>query len=229
MNTEPSFDFAIPKRSDEPIHSDLPTESPAKKKRGRPPKPKTPPNGLSATPDSDAFQDALSRITTKINSETNTINNSNTSTITKEEIEKGRVLCRIQRLYDYFPVLVDPKFTPSLSWSQSKLNDEYIRCQDQLKTKDCLPNMMRVDSLINGSLEQGFTLMGVDAKGLLAHSMSTQDLVMNELKELSVKYDTWLGQSVEFRYAMATLSRGMRFISMKSQAVGRGRRQPGRV
>lgn len=238
MSTEsepkPNFDFSLNKfleSADEVLVEPMtptPTEAP-KKKRGRPPKPKTPPmtppptkttNPLEtqSITSTEAFKDAVDRVTSRINTDTNKLNNTETPP-SKEEVEKSKVLSKINRLYNFFPHLVDPKIIPNLSWTITKLTDEYKRCREQLKTKDCLQNMKRLDLVLNAGLEYALIAVGMDARNLALHAATTQDDRMEELMELSVEYDNWLGQSLEFRYITSLLSGALQFIQIKKKST----------
>ena len=133
---------------------------------------------------------------------------------TPEAVQKQKLLNKIGRYYDYFPFLKEEapkKFT--MRDSVEALQEECRRCQAQLQNSQTLENIKALDILLNDVLERVAIGAGTPAHGLVYEAKRSRMVVDQELKELSIKYESWLTTGPELRYLFKTYSRFNMIVS----------------
>lgn len=140
---------------------------------------------------------------------------------TPEAVQKQKLLNRINRYYEYFPFLKEDspkKFI--LRDSLEALQEECKRCEAQLQNSQTLENIKSLDILFNDTIEHIAISMGTPAHGLVYEAKKSRMIVDQELKELSIKYESWLSTGPELRYLIKTYTRFKNVVNRNRGASG---------
>lgn len=128
---------------------------------------------------------------------------------TMETENKQRCINTINKYHRYFPQLQDSSSKKKWTVRQSldELKQEISRCQHELAADSALEDVMSAEIIFNGGIEWILTSMGIDVGGLAIEAKSSQDIVMDELKELSIKYEDFFASGPEWRYMVKFMRR----------------------
>jgi hypothetical protein len=133
-----------------------------------------------------------------------------------EELEKVDIFRKIQKYYEYFPEKVKPNKRLNVNSKLNTRQSELLRCESVMQTDGALDNVKTIDILFNYIIEQGLIQTGLPAQGLAKEAKESQEVVMQELKEMSIKYDWFFGSGPEWRYLMKLITRIYIVLSRKS-------------
>jgi hypothetical protein len=125
----------------------------------------------------------------------------------KEEEVKQGLMSKIGKYYEYFPNQITPNKKININCKIPALQAELERCARILTAEGCLENVKKVDIALAALTQVGLMKFGIPAQGLREEAKNTQDLVMQELKEFSIKYEYWFSAGPEWRYMMKVLTR----------------------
>lgn len=128
---------------------------------------------------------------------------------TPEPDVRPKLINSINSYYNLFPDLKNTsKLIINEKTSNKVLEDEVARCQEMLKVMNAFESCKRLDLLLNKIVGiVGSQYFGLPLQGLGIHAEETQSMVLEELKELSIKYQDFFCLSPESRYLMKFVQR----------------------
>lgn len=136
--------------------------------------------------------------------------------------EKVKVYNKIQMYYEYFDNL--QKTSPkkfSLLDSLPVLKAELERCRRVLNQSSALATVHKLDLFTNWTIQTILVNMNIPAQNLVYTATMEQELVEQELLELSIEYNEWLSQGPLTRYIMKTAQR-IGLVVQKNRAMQMG-------
>ena len=122
---------------------------------------------------------------------------------------------KLSKYYEYFPQL--ERSIDLLRLTDKELTEELERCQKGLASEEALLTLKKLDVLSMWVTEKTLTQLGYPVHGLTLEAQATQHLVESELKELSIKYASWLESGPEFRYIMKCVGRITTVIAQQTR------------
>lgn len=138
-----------------------------------------------------------------------------------ELVEKTKLLKQIEMYHNFYPDIKEScprKSKWSLRVSLKDMLDELQRCKQKLSIDRAFQAMLTADKFLNFAVEQGVCYMGYPAHGLAAQAAASQDMVMDELRELSIKYVDWFDMGPEARYCIKLLQR-VNFVIQQNYSI----------
>lgn len=125
----------------------------------------------------------------------------------KEDEVKQGLMSKIGKYYEYFPNQITPNKKININCKIPALQAELERCARILTAEGCLENVKKTDLVLAALTQIGLMKFGIPAQGLREEAKNTQEMVMQELKEFSIKYEYWFSAGPEWRYMMKVLTR----------------------
>lgn len=135
--------------------------------------------------------------------------------------EKKKLLMQIDMYHNFYPELKDScprKGKWSFKTNIRDLQEEIQRCKTKQATERAFSSMLMADKFFNYGIEWSCIQAGFPAHGLAAQAAASQDMVMDELRELSIKYVDWFDMGPEARYCFKLFNR-VNFIIMQNQKI----------
>lgn len=146
----------------------------------------------------------------------------------EDMMKKQALLTKISQYHNAFPFLKEscPIKKPSTKQSLKWLIEEVSRCKSELDNKNAYETIKHLDIILNWAVEKtSINWFGIPAQGLSKVAKESQELVEQELRELSVKYADRLATGPEYRYGMKFLSRLSAVIDANKNMHGFGNAQ----
>jgi hypothetical protein len=125
---------------------------------------------------------------------------------------KTKLLQQIEMRYDFDTSgLLRDSCPRKTKWtykcSIADLQNELRRCEQKRNISHALESMKSMDLLLNYAAELFLCKTGTPAQGLAAAAKESQDIIEEELQEMSIKYCDWFDFNPETRYLISSIKR----------------------